>query len=156
MRKTEKAFTLLELIVAMAVIAVLMGLSLYGIQTLQRNQRDTERRSAVSNINLEITSYYSDFGSYPTSLTLQVATKTATIGSGATARIVPLKGAAVPLASVGNPVSTNSGSIYCYSSTSGSSYAIGVNLEGTGWAPGFQLSSSAGVTCGATSIITAS
>lgn len=128
LNKTKKGFTLLELIVAMAIIAVLMGLSLFGIQSVQRSQRDTERRSALSNINLEIAALYGDFGQYPPSGTgVTINGTTVTIRLGTTTRTLTLKGAAIGAANT-----TIGGTAYCYSSTGGS-YQLGVKLESSDW-----------------------
>lgn len=127
--QNKKGFTLLELIVAMAIIAVLMGLSLFGIQSVQRSQRDTERRAALSNVNLEVAAYYGDNGTYP-AVTFDVATSTAKIGTGANAKTVSLKGAA-KVAAAGATVSDTTGTIYCYVNNN-TTYQLGVYLEGSG------------------------
>ena len=126
-----KGFTLLELIVAMAIIAVLIGLSLLGIQTVQRSSRDTARRSVLEAVNLEITDYYGNKNSYPTvaNMVINRATNVITIGAGG--KTVSLTGAAVPLGAGVSP-STSAGSAYCYS-VSGNSYSVGVNLESGAW-----------------------
>ncbi|CAG1022667.1 hypothetical protein DOJK_01820 [Patescibacteria group bacterium] len=124
----KKGFTLLELIIAMAIIAVLMGLSLFGIQSVQRSQRDTERRAALSNINLEVAAYYGDNGRYP-DVTISASTKEARIGTGNNAKVVELTGAATPITGA---ESTQSGTAYCYETEEGSTYRLGVWLEGTG------------------------
>lgn len=119
----KNGFTLLELIVAMAIIAVLMGLSLFGIQSVQRSQRDTERRAALSNINLEVAAYYGDNGSYPT-VTFNVTNSTVTIGS----KTLSLKGAAKII----KPGPSNTtGTTYCYTGAGQATYQLGVYLEGT-------------------------
>lgn len=128
--QNKKGFTLLELIVAMAIIAVLMGLSLFGIQSVQRSQRDTERRAALSNINLEIAAYYGDHGSYPTSITFTKVNgteSTATIAG--TTKVVSLKGAA-KLGDNTSKKSDTTGTYYCYVNK-GATYQLGVHLEGS-------------------------
>ncbi len=122
--QNKKGFTLLELIVAMAIIAVLMGLSLFGIQSVQRSQRDTERRAALSNINLEVAAYYGDNGSYPT-VTFNVTNSTVTVGS----KTLTLKGAAKIIKPAGG-VSNETGTTYCYTGAASSTYQLGVYLEG--------------------------
>lgn len=127
----KKAFTLLELVVAMAIIATLLGLSLYGVQAVQRSQRDTERRASLQNINLELASYYAANSQYPSSITV---TQTAINFGG---RSVPLKGAATActpndFVNANVPISTSTCSVYCFYGE-GSSYYLGVNLEGNGW-----------------------
>jgi len=120
--QNKKGFTLLELIVAMAIIAVLMGLSLFGIQSVQRSQRDTERRAALSNINLEVAAYYGDNGSYPT-VAFNVTASTVTIGT----KTLTLKGAAKIIKP--GPSDTT-GTTYCYSGAGAATYQLGVYLEG--------------------------
>jgi prepilin-type N-terminal cleavage/methylation domain-containing protein len=63
--KKYSAFTLVELMVAMSIIAILIGLSVFGITTAQRNLRDNQRRDAVKNIAAGLADYYSRNGSYP-------------------------------------------------------------------------------------------
>lgn len=132
--ETKKGFTLLELIVAMAIIAVLMGLSLFGIQSVQRSQRDTERRAALSNINLEVAAWFGDYGEYPDQITFNGTT--VSIGSPSNPsrpqKQVTLKGAAVALS--GTPTtSTQGGTAYCYIRDTQSTYRLGVSLESSNW-----------------------
>lgn len=49
---TYKSFTLVELLVAMAVIAILVGLSVFGISVVQANARDTARRNKLKEIEI--------------------------------------------------------------------------------------------------------
>lgn len=128
--QTKKAFTLLELVVAMAIIATLLGLSLFGIQAVQRSQRDTERRAALQSINLELANYYSENSTYPATGDFDVSANSIVFEG----KNIPLKGAAVACAS--GTASTSSCTLYCYEGPSGgegSSYKLGVNLEGNGW-----------------------
>jgi len=126
-----KGFTLLELIVAMAIIAVLIGLSLLGIQTVQRSSRDTARRETLDAINLEVTDYYGNKNSYPAVANMAINRVNNTIQIGSGGKTVALQGAAVPLAATAT-ASTTAGSVYCYS-VSGNSYSLGVNLESGSW-----------------------
>lgn len=101
--KAKKAFTLLELLVAMAIIAVLIALAIFGIIQVQRNSRETQRRKAAEDINIGIQDYYTNYGEYPEELDF-----TSGISTGKGVRIydpmdasklieVPLKNAAEPL-----------------------------------------------------------
>jgi len=60
-----KAFTLVELLVSMAIIDILIGLALYGIGAAQRNSRDTARKSIVQDIGTSIQNYHTDYGEFP-------------------------------------------------------------------------------------------
>lgn len=120
-----KGFTLLELIVAMAIIAILIGLSVVGINTVQRSTRDTERLSAFNTINLEIEQYKGTYGSYPTILSVTADDQIEVFPD----RPITLKGAAqmVLVGSAPSPT-TASSTDYCYDGTA-SSYVLGVSLE---------------------------
>lgn len=130
--QAKYAFTLLELVVAMAIIATLLALSIFGIQAVQRSQRDTERRTSLQSVNLELANYYGENQSYPNSISL---TKT-TISFGN--KIVQLKGAAVACSTGeagADRKSQTTCTVYCYLGNS-SAYRLGVNLEGNGWGSG--------------------
>lgn len=62
----EKGFTLLELIVAMAIIGVLIGMSIAGIRLAQQISRDTQRKNLVSkDIAMLINSYNDKYSNLP-------------------------------------------------------------------------------------------
>ncbi|MEI6462218.1 MAG: type II secretion system protein [bacterium] len=63
--KKLKAFTIVELLVVMAVIGVLLSLAVFGIQALQKNQRETQRLNDLRNIQGSLESYYSKYRRYP-------------------------------------------------------------------------------------------
>jgi prepilin-type N-terminal cleavage/methylation domain-containing protein len=128
--KNVPAFTLVELIVVMAIIAVLVGLS---ITTVQRSTRDTTRLSSLDAINLEVEAYNGSYGSYPT------ASQLAIDAAGTTLTITPVSGTAVTVTvakapkgflntSVATSVTSQTTTNYCYSSA-GSTYSLGVKLE---------------------------
>ena len=95
--KSKKAFTLLELLVAMAIIAIILSLAIFGIIQVQRNSRETQRRKAAEDINIGIQDYFSNYGEYPAVLNWSrtAATLCDSIGCDSTqAVVVPLKTAA--------------------------------------------------------------
>jgi prepilin-type N-terminal cleavage/methylation domain-containing protein len=63
--KAKKAFSLVELLVAMAIIAVLIAIAAYGIQIVQRNARNTKRRKIVQDLQLLIADIQTNTFSYP-------------------------------------------------------------------------------------------
>jgi prepilin-type N-terminal cleavage/methylation domain-containing protein len=61
----RSAFTLIELLVVMAIIAVLAGLGFAGITGALNTARKAEVRAMANQIKLGITSYYAEYGTYP-------------------------------------------------------------------------------------------
>jgi prepilin-type N-terminal cleavage/methylation domain-containing protein len=64
----KKAFSLVELLVAMAIIAVLIAIAAYGIQIVQRNARNTKRRKIVQDLQLLIADIQTNQFEYPADL----------------------------------------------------------------------------------------
>ncbi|BCX13859.1 MAG: hypothetical protein KatS3mg085_391 [Candidatus Dojkabacteria bacterium] len=132
--KNKKAFTLLELMVAMGIIAILAAISVVGISVVQRSLRNTERRKVLENINLSIAEYFGTYGEYPAlgAGGLQFFTDRVELEGNV---IVELNGATQAT----NGTDTTSGATaYCYTQINGGgSYSLGVDLEGSNW--GFQL-----------------
>ncbi len=58
-------FTLVELLVSVSIIAVLMAIGIASYSTLNRQSRDTKRRSDLEQIRSALEMYRSDNGSYP-------------------------------------------------------------------------------------------
>lgn len=62
-----KGFTLVELLVVMAILGVLATLIVGGFRTAQLRGRDGQRKSDLKNIANALEIYYSDYGVYPPS-----------------------------------------------------------------------------------------
>ena len=137
----KSAFTLVELMVAMAIIGVLLGLAVFGVSAAQMAQRNTERKAALQDINLGIQQYLDANQTYPSSIFFD-ATSAYVGGSSAdclTAVIpckkVPLKGAAKPsttgeLISGGLTQETNgSGTKYVFMATCTGGYYLAACVE---------------------------
>jgi prepilin-type N-terminal cleavage/methylation domain-containing protein len=118
----RKAFTLVELMVAMAIIAVLLGLATFGISTLNRLSRDNQRRTTVDNIQRMVSAYYADYFRYPNTAELTVTSTSIGINN--------YNFPAVPLNSVLAPNANTSlsGTRYCYSFQS-DGYVLAAKLE---------------------------
>lgn len=81
----KKGFTLIELLVAMAIIAVLIAIAAFGIQILQRNSRNTQRRKILSDIQLVIADVQSNYQDIPREIgNFTIANKLLTINYPAT------------------------------------------------------------------------
>ncbi len=61
----KKAFTIVELLVVMAVIGILISLAVVGIQALQRSQRETTRLNDIRNFDAKLAEYYTKYRHYP-------------------------------------------------------------------------------------------
>lgn len=147
MRKKLQGFTLVELLAAMAIIAILIGLAGFGISIALRNSRDTERKNVLNSMQVTINDYYTRKSAYPTSAAksgtdIILKENTLTVGDA-----VPTKGHTVPF----NPAdgkSTTGGTIYRYGTTS-TGYLLCVKLENGDW---FDLSNG-GTTCSTTGAV---
>ncbi len=83
----DKGFTLVELLVVMAILGVLVTLIAGGFRTAQMRGRDAKRKSDLREIANSLELYFSDHGSYPPSsggyvLGCQAPTGSCTWGSG--------------------------------------------------------------------------
>ena len=61
----KKAFTIVELLVVMAVIGILISLAVVGIQAIQRSQRETTRLNDIRNLDAKLAEYYTKYRHYP-------------------------------------------------------------------------------------------
>lgn len=66
--KSQRAFTLLELLVVMAIMALLVGLGLRTFGSVQQKSRDGRRKQDLQSIGKALELYYNDFGHYPFAL----------------------------------------------------------------------------------------
>lgn len=66
----KKAFTIVELLVVMAVIGILITLAVVGIQAVQKSQREVVRQNDLRNVSAVLANYYTKFKAYPRSESL--------------------------------------------------------------------------------------
>jgi len=64
--KKQKGFTLVELLVVLAIIGILLSLAVGGIRIVQEVNRDTQRKALVRDIQLSLESYNEKHNQYPT------------------------------------------------------------------------------------------
>ena len=67
--KYSRAFTLVELLVVMAILAVLVSIALVSFRSSQMRGRDAQRKSDLKQVASSLELYYSDYGKYPDTLT---------------------------------------------------------------------------------------
>jgi prepilin-type N-terminal cleavage/methylation domain-containing protein len=63
--RNKKGFTLIELMVVMAIIAVLTVLGFFGIRQAQASARDSGRVKVMSLVRTQLEQYFSDNQTYP-------------------------------------------------------------------------------------------
>lgn len=109
-RKSSTAFTLVELLIVLAIIGLLSSVVIASTTTSRSKTRDVRRIVDLKEIQLALATYYDVNKSYPASLNTIVTEKY--------------------LASI--PVDPDATRSYEYSQlNSGKSYCLGANLEGT-------------------------
>src|SRR3954470_15092662 len=64
-RSTADAFTLVELLTVIAIIAILMGLLFPAIGIIKEQARKVQAKNDVTNIVAAVKQYYTEYGKYP-------------------------------------------------------------------------------------------
>lgn len=118
--RLQKGFTLVELLVVVAIIGVLSALIMTNLVGIRQRARDAQRKSDMRQIQSSLELYRSDAGSYP--VTASFPSCGSSLSNGAT---VYMK--TVPCDPIGSSY-YNSGAYY-YSSSDGSTYVLAGCLE---------------------------
>jgi type IV pilus assembly protein PilA len=106
---TNKGFTIIEVVLVLAIAGLIFLMVFVALPALQSGQRDTARKSDVSNVAAAVTSYANNNrGAFPT--TAQLQTQLGMAGSGSTATF--------------NGVSTNTTSISVRTATAGTAFTV--------------------------------
>jgi len=83
MKNKRKAFTLLELLVVIAMIGILISLGVASFSNAQRKARDSRRREDLKSLQNGLEQYYADHdGSYPAGTDIATVVNTANAGGG--------------------------------------------------------------------------
>lgn len=124
-RNTRKAFTLIEMLIVVAIIGILASAIMVGLGPAQQKGRDARRMSDLRETQNALELFYTKYGDYPNNSDtsgvagcnsgagwsgLQTCLQTATIGAGKI------------------PNDPNTSQSYCYDSN-GTDYIIGATLE---------------------------
>ncbi len=69
LKKAQSGFTIIELLIVIAIIAILAGLVLNNFQGAQAKARDTQRVTDINNIHSKLEEYYNENNGYPNTFT---------------------------------------------------------------------------------------
>lgn len=69
LKKAQSGFTIIELLIVIAIIAILAGLVLNNFQGAQAKARDTQRITDIGNIHSKLEEYYNENNAYPSTFT---------------------------------------------------------------------------------------
>ncbi|WDE96707.1 type II secretion system protein [Lentisphaera profundi] len=64
--KKSKQFTIIELLVVLAIISLIIGMLLTGISIARESARETRAKAEMQQIKMAVTQYLSTFKSFPT------------------------------------------------------------------------------------------
>jgi len=67
-RRSNKGFTLMELLIVMAILGLLATIGLGSFRSSQIKGRDAQRKSDLSQIQKALEMYYNDYSGYPETL----------------------------------------------------------------------------------------
>jgi prepilin-type N-terminal cleavage/methylation domain-containing protein len=114
-KKAQQGFTLIEILIVVAIIAILASVVLVGLGPTQAQGRDARRVSDLREVQTALELYYNKNGSYPGDTTWAALTTDLTAASIGVSQI---------------PNDPSSGATYYYSPTSGGQdYILGAKLE---------------------------
>lgn len=129
MQKNRTGFSLVELLITVSIISILIAIGVASYATINRQSRDTKRKSDVEQIRSALEMYRADTGSYPSagSGSWVVTSSTADALVGLTPDLVATYLSAIPT----DPKASQS---YMYLATNGSGgsyygYCISTLLE---------------------------
>lgn len=133
----RQGFSLVELLVVLAIIAVISGISMFALNDVRISSRDARRKADLETIRSALELYKSDCGSYPTAVPTSGTSITGPSG-------LPCAGNVYMQTVPTEPTSGN----YTYALLSATAYELCTHLEqGTGSVTCGGGSTCAGGTC---------
>ncbi len=77
----QKGFTLIEMVIVIAVMGVLMGIAFRGFSSIQQNARDTRRVANLRTVATQLELYFARCGHYPTTADCRASQPTSPLGT---------------------------------------------------------------------------
>lgn len=74
---SSAGFSLIELMIAISIVAIVSALGITSINTIQKNSRDTQRQADLRTIQSALQQYYADQNRYPSTLDSELTDGTA-------------------------------------------------------------------------------
>lgn len=68
MRRNQKGFTIIELLVVIVIIGILVALALPNLFAAQARGRDSDRKNELKNLQQRLETHFNDNGVYPATL----------------------------------------------------------------------------------------
>lgn len=137
--RSRRGFTLVEIIVAMAIIGILIGIAIYGISQALQESRDTQRRALADSVQKAVVIYQSKYQTLPTAVSVAYSTTTGkstiTVGTGTRTEVFEFNykvNTTVPATETPTGAVNTDEANLCFRTATGS-YAIGVKLESGNW-----------------------
>lgn len=72
LKKNQKGFTIIELLVVIVIIGILIALALPNLFAAQARGRDSDRKNELKNAQQKLETYFNDNGQYPNDWTTVV------------------------------------------------------------------------------------
>ena len=133
MKKNTQGFTLDELMVVIAIIAILTGIMLASFSGAKAQSRDLKRVSDLSQLQLALAGFFNRCGVYPANLTIGSGESSCT-SAGTTIKLSTFMSTV--------PTAPNTGEVYVYSVDAGlDDYFLHATLENNNKASNNSLAS---------------
>lgn len=123
-KASRRGFTLIEMLIVIAIIGILSSIVLVGLGPVQRRGRDARRQSDLHGAQTALELYYNKCGHYPGGSNCEAAS-----GEDWAAMTTAVTGAGLGISKLSNDPS--SVETYYYG-TDGPSYVVGAKLEDAG------------------------
>jgi prepilin-type N-terminal cleavage/methylation domain-containing protein len=127
----KKGFTLIEILIVVAIIAILASIVLVGLGPAQQSGRDARRLADLHGIQNALELYYNKCGFYPGTANCASNVSAGTMAALNAALVGQAAGLGINANLPVDPSAAANGGYFYESFTGGTSYVIGAKLENT-------------------------